>query len=70
MKWISVKDLLPEESKDVLMAYDYSIVSKKTIYMGFYFKKRWHFAEEGEYIGDDRTVTHWMPLPEPPQNQD
>ena len=58
MEWISVKDRLPPEYVKV-MCYledgDYTV--------GYLFDK-----EENEWNlqSDVGTVTHWMPLPEPP----
>lgn len=57
MEWISVEDKLPKET---VISYP------------FYHKVRyvpsdgcWHYAESGGiYI---HGVTHWMPLPEPPE---
>lgn len=53
-RWISVKEQLPEEQKDVLVylkrggcAVDYFIPSRND---------KWGYKD----------VTHWMPLPEPP----
>jgi len=66
VEWVSVEDGLPEESQDVLISYK-TIDGKRYIYTGFYFLGIWHFAEQGEEIGFQRKVTHWMPLPAPPK---
>lgn len=53
-KWISVKERLPEDKKDeyVLVVCDYhGKISVET-------RKKWNI---------DSSVTHWMPLPEPPK---
>lgn len=26
------------------------------------------YSEDGEWLGDDADIRHWMPLPEPPQD--
>lgn len=73
MEWISVKDRLPEipgrgwASKMVIaangngyvspMLYERAIIRGKTAY-------RWKFY--WDRIADTE-VTHWMPLPEPPE---
>jgi len=68
-EWISMKDRLPEEDKQVLT---YAIQSKNIHDDGFpyqtgvYIRGRWltdHFCESS-FI---ENVTHWMPLPEPPK---
>lgn len=53
-EWISVKDRLPDETKDeyVLAVCDYHGKIKVET------RKMWHI---------DSVVTHWMPLPEPPK---
>ena len=58
-EWISVKDRLPKENIWVL------VYSKQGSYMNL----------KVDYIHDGRwfnslLVTHWMPLPEPPESED
>lgn len=56
-EWISVKDRLPEEGKNVLC-----LDSSDNYYsVGWIEDGLW---EDGEFVGID--FTHWMPLPEPP----
>lgn len=53
-QWISVEERLPEDKKDeyVLVVCDYhGKISVET-------RKKWNL---------DSSVTHWMPLPEPPE---
>lgn len=63
-KWISVKDRLPDEFKNVIVAnkrgktYDID----KAWWNGY----SWDRCGKGPY----RNVTHWIPLPEPPDNID
>ena len=55
-KWISVKERLPDADGDYLVWNDYhkAIVG--------------HYWSMGRYfISKAVTVTHWMPLPEPPK---
>ena len=64
--WISVEDELPEEHTDVLL-YD----RQENMFVGYR-----HEMEFSSLIGDDLeidhngTITHWMPLPEPPKKGD
>lgn len=59
-KWISVDDKLPEDDARYL-CYTIDALCEVCIYYG-----------DGEWIAPDfanwtRYVTHWMPLPEPPE---
>lgn len=62
-QWISVKDRLPEDDADYLVwLYDACTV-ERAMYYG-----------DGEWLTEEldnltRFVTHWMPLPEPPNEQ-
>lgn len=59
-EWISVKDRLPEEEKEVL-CYLGNALGKGLIVA---------FRRHGDWYFDGwkcPTVTHWMPLPEPPK---
>lgn len=62
LKWISVKDRLPQKSGYYLVATD-----------GFYKSERAHIerysADENLHWYGIRDVTHWMPLPELPEAQ-
>lgn len=73
MEWISVKDGLPEipgngyahitviatDRKRAFPAlYERAVLKKGTFY-------RWKYVWDKIYDGDD--ITHWMPLPDPPQ---
>lgn len=60
--WISVKDRLPEDGEDVV------VIARTGIpywYRVAYLKRRRWMRDNGQRIYD--TVTHWMPLPEPPK---
>lgn len=53
-EWISVKDRLPKSFKHVLV-YD---AFEENITLGLYGNGEWLFSKH---------ITHWMPLPEPPE---
>lgn len=61
-EWISVKDRLPK-SRFVVLAYEKPLNS---INMSFYEKnsESWIDCDSGYYLN---SVTHWMPLPNPPE---
>lgn len=65
MKWISVSDRLP----DVLSPMSYEIYittdGKYVRILRWMNKKFW----DDRYLHNP-IVTHWMPLPEPPQGED
>ena len=58
-QWISVKDRLPENSNIVLVCVD-NIVPEGYVQIGWML---------GEFF-ENKHVTHWMPLPEPPEDTD
>jgi hypothetical protein len=91
MKWISVKDGLPDELETVNIVfvnhnpqiYYADIKDKPMTATAIYCKGKWwwwsavcedYLAEYGRSICDemdiDIEVTHWMPLPEPPSEED
>jgi hypothetical protein len=70
-KWISVKEKLPTDMKPVLTYYGFLDENGELYsgrYMGvmpyFAYDDDPHWQHEGSY---GLTVTHWMPLPEPPK---
>ena len=58
VKWISVKDRLPDEEERVLVAVD-SDKSDTKIDTDRMMYRQW--------VRWGMSVTHWMPLPEPPK---
>jgi hypothetical protein len=70
-KWISVEDEMPEIRQDVLIAD-----SLKQVKAGYFSNdclgvKYWHTAERRYCLNRGLTrVTHWMPLPDPPEVDD
>lgn len=57
-RWIPVTERLPEDDDDVL------IMSSGSISMGYFNIFRGYWVA---YEGDDDNITHWMPLPELPE---
>ena len=57
-EWISVKDRLPEEKVKVLVVLGSNIRGKRICI---------DQRISGNWRGLGRLVTHWMPLPEPPE---
>lgn len=71
-KWISVDERPPEIGKIVTVTLKHS---KKDVYAAFRAKGGWYCFRIGEeskqFIPDginEVKITHWMPLPEPPNN--
>jgi len=65
-KWISVKDRLPEKADwrgDLVLVY----TEEGYIHTGLY---EGELADEWPYkFNDSGYITHWMPLPEPPEKE-
>lgn len=59
--WISVKDRLPEEGEDVVIIVRTGV--PYWYHVAYLKHGRW-MRDSGRCIYD--AVTHWMPLPEPP----
>ena len=63
-EWISVEDRLPKiDSKDVLF-YDPGFGVKIGCYCGLRYDEH-EWRDNSSYTN----VTHWMPLPEPPEDK-
>ena len=65
-QWVSVKDRLPEEQKEVLIYLpEYGSVETAAFFeIPSLNLKEWAQNEDA-YMFDE--VSHWMPLPEPPE---
>lgn len=82
MSWISVKHSLPPEEKEVLLFSEGFIIighwairipdfdDKGKIYKGKKSKILWYESHQEYGSGNDRKVTHWMSLPERPDELD
>ena len=68
-EWISVDDRLPEENHDG--SVNAVLVTDGFVqHMAYFARGEWRFAESGE-IKEPMwySITHWMPLPEPPKGE-
>jgi hypothetical protein len=66
MKWVSMDERLPETPGEYLTYSD-------TAGNGFYRRRVCWFAKSGSWYwagGISAIVTHWMPLPAPPEVQE
>ncbi len=63
--WVSVTDRLPNESVEVLVAWN-TAHGGQQVDAALYFHNGMWAASSGHSIG---RVTHWMPLPEPPESK-
>jgi len=69
MNWISVDEKLPEEFSQLLIAYN------KKVYLATYYDEQWRYLDDiGGYVfsideEDMQYVTHWIPLPTPPEKE-
>lgn len=73
-KWISVKDKLPRHNQLVLIAFDAGKTSVKgeKVIMGYMGRDadEWFEIYTPFNACHWNTVTHWMPLPEPPKESE
>jgi len=68
--WIPVSERVPDPCVSVLVAYhdDLSDVPDADVDMGEISKDgRWRFTDASDIWFTDGAVTHWMPLPAPPE---
>lgn len=64
--WISVSERLPEANMPVLVNYHNMIKSNIQSVAIYFDRQRWRQLIGGSDF-DDSSITHWMPLPEPPK---
>ena len=74
MEWISVNDRLPELRDDSIIAH-FDTGSIETVHVEDWFKPITNGLDKNGvqkytkwYLTANPTITHWMPLPEPPKN--
>jgi len=63
MKWISVKEQLPEDDQTILVYNPRASLFQ----LGYYLKDEDSFYSIESYFAFPLHVTHWMPLPQPPK---
>jgi len=63
MKWISVKDRLPDISDRYAVCYKHGDLPLKRFIADFDDIDGWHMPVP------DTEITHWMPLPEAPEGR-
>lgn len=65
-QWIKCSGRMPEEGEDVIVCDNL-----RQVHEGYYLQYgdlvRWEIYSYKPSYCDEVTVTHWMPLPEPPQ---
>lgn len=67
MKWISVKDRLPNKNQKVLIFLDgYSHRNHIDLVSFIGINGSYYFWDADEYGYEENEVTHWMELPKPP----
>ena len=64
--WINTKDSLPETGKEVLTYSCYGFVVGTYGTDGKWDAKDTDYESGEPWLRDEGTVTHWLPLPEPP----
>ena len=65
-KWISVKDRLPENDQWTLCCMKDKSFGTFRVFQWNYIDWQWN---DGNEWFDEKDVTHWMPLPEPPKEE-
>jgi hypothetical protein len=69
-EWIPANKLLPESNCDVLVYKLNGLITIMSFHAPFDDGNRqFHWWGFGAWINQHRQVTHWMPLPLPPQNE-
>lgn len=73
-QWISVEDRLPGENGEYIVTacdegepYDGTIWNDTVVVCAEYCGGCWTWYENGTEYSLDGIVTHWMPMPEPPE---
>ena len=64
-EWISVDERLPEDWTDVLVLSRFGFL-ETAVYTGT--PGKWRAGWNGDMLESD-SITHWMPLPQPPKGE-
>lgn len=63
-QWISVKERLPEDGHDLSIMLVWRSIEHD------YDTVRWRYQQGWDCVVQDKsTITHWMPLPKPPEDK-
>jgi hypothetical protein len=66
MEWVNVKDRLPEDSQNII----FYLSSANDVMSGYYDALLKEFTIlNGEWGWSTADISHWMPLPEPPEDE-
>ena len=65
-EWISVEDRLPENDQWVLCFMKDKCFGTFSVFQWNYIDWQWN---DGNEWFDEKEVTHWMPLPQPPKGE-
>jgi hypothetical protein len=63
--WIPVSERLPEEWKEVLVLSEF-VCCETAVYLGI--PGKWRVTWNHNML-EENSITHWMPLPEPPKEE-
>ena len=69
-EWVSVKDRLPEEGCNVLAYNAVSELVEKVYYVKVAGWVRWDGSTNPPTVFGKERITHWMPLPLPPGEEE
>lgn len=70
MEWISVKDRLPHNSDYVVVIIEDDPQPAVGFYDDDWIVSESHKGSCGEEFYDNNLITHWMPLPAQPNDED
>lgn len=63
MEWIDINEKKPKEDQYCLTYYPSKHM--QTMEIQLYSKGTFYASRDG-WVSDEKNITHWMPLPEPP----
>ena len=69
-QWIAVKDRLPECGVNVLVTFVNRILGEAFVGVMVLFDDGWCWYQTDDAINKNLEITHWMPLPERPKENE
>lgn len=60
-EWIKCEDRLPKDYEYIIMTYNNLVLT------GWFLENRFYYFDEFGNSEEQEGITHWMPLPNPPQ---